>query len=80
MEKIVKVEIRPATSLLGNKAAYVWLEDEGIPTRSGIAFVWFDDQVFINESELIGLTLEEAHKLRHSKHLAKHNRVILSDI
>lgn len=70
MEKIVKVEIRAANSPLGNKAALVWLEDEGVPTSSGLAFTWFDDKIFFSESELIGLTLEEAHALRHSKQQA----------
>lgn len=71
MEQIVKVEIRPANSPHGNKAAWVWLEDQGVPTSSGLAFIWFDDKIFFSESELIGLTLTEAHKLRHSKNLER---------
>lgn len=68
MERIAKVSIRPATSPLGDTAAWVWLEDEGTPTSSGLAFVWFKDQIHFDESELIGLTMFEAHALRHSKH------------
>lgn len=65
--KITEVEIRSSDSPLGNKAAWVVLDDG----TKGLAFSWFDSRIHFDESELLGLTLIEAHHLRHAKH--KHN-------
>lgn len=67
MPRIAKVEIRLSDSPFGNRAAWIWFTDEDISTSPRLAFHWFDDQIYFNESELIGLTLQEAHALRHSK-------------
>jgi len=79
MERITKVSIRSADSPFGNKGAWVELEDEGVPTSSGLAFVWSDTRISFSENELIGLTMLEAHRLRHAKNRATANRVTLYD-
>lgn len=60
---IKEVSIQPATSLLGDTGARVVLEDG----TEGYLFSWFNHEIHFDVSELIGLTVLEAHRLRNSK-------------
>lgn len=69
MTKVIKeVAIKPSTSSLGNMAARVVLEDqEDGSVSEGHLFVWDNNKIHFDRSELIGLTVLEAHRLRHAK-------------
>lgn len=67
-EVIKKVTIKPSTSPLGNTAAWVLLEDqEAGSTSNGHLFVWDNNKIRFDSTELLGLTVLEAHHLRHKK-------------
>lgn len=70
MAKVIKkVTIKPSTSPLGNTAAWVILEDqEDGSTSEGHMFVWDNNKIRFNSTELLGLTVLEAHHLRHTKY------------
>lgn len=70
MAKVIKeIAIQPATSPLGDTAAWAVFEDQKTGSVSeGHLFVWNNDEIHFDSCELLGLTILEAHELRNQKH------------
>lgn len=70
MTRVIKeITIGPSTSPLGNTGARVVLEDQTDGSVSeGHLFVWDNNKIHFDPAELVGLTVLEAHELRHKKH------------
>lgn len=68
--KIVDVRILPPLEFGEQAQVLVRLSGWGGSDKEAPLFSYFDDEVTFTRAELLGLTVAQAHELRHQKDLA----------